>query len=197
MSDNIKRNDFLSLIARGYDVQRIWDAHYSTKYPELLCLDFKYIVAYTTSKTTHKSEKNKQKEEKRKRERIYDYTRVIMYMPDEKRNRKEIQSMTIRKPDDCDYDKFFNSVGLSLEAIEDKMSKEENSEEVKEKEQDTNPTMDLESSKIERSEEIETPQVEEIEVETMDTEEQIKQEESIDPKQTEIEEPQSEELPWN
>lgn len=192
MSDNIKRKDFLSLIARGYDVQRIWDAHYSTKYPELLCLDFKYIVARTAPKTTHKSEKDKQKEEKRKSEKLYDYTRIIMYMPDEKQNRREIQSMTIRKPDDCDYDKFFNSVGLSLEAIEEKMSKKENNEEIKEKEQDTNPTMDLESLEVEQP-----PQVEETEVETMDTKEPIKQEESIDPEQLEIEEPQSEEPPWN
>lgn len=192
MSDNIKRKDFLSLIARGYDVQRIWDAHYSTKYPELLCLDFKYIVAHTAPKTTHKSEKDKQKEEKRKSEKLYDYTRIIMYMPDEKQNRREIQSMTIRKPDDCDYDKFFNSVGLSLEAIEEKMSKKENNEEIKEKEQDTNPTMDLESPEVEQP-----PQVEGTEVETMDTEEPIKQEESIDPEQLEIEEPQSEEPPWN
>lgn len=197
MSDNIKRKDFLSLIARGYDVQRIWDAHYSTKYPELLCIDFKYIVAHTAPKTTHKSEKDKQKEEKRKREKLYDYTRVIMYMPDEKQNRKEIQSMTIRKPDDCDYDKFFNSVGLSLEAIEEKMSKKENDEELKEKEQDINPTMGLESSELEQPEELKTPQIEETEVETMDTKEQIKQEESIDPEQLEIEEPQSEEPPWN
>lgn len=142
MTQNIKRNDFLSLIARGYDVQRIWDANYSTKYPELLCIDFKRIVGYTSPKTTHKSTKEKQKEEKRNHEKLFDYTRVIMYMPKEKRNRKEIQSMTIRQPDDYDYDIFFNSIGLSLEAIEDKMPKKEN--EIEQNQE--NLTMDFEHS---------------------------------------------------
>lgn len=91
---------FKTLMRKGYDVQRIWDARYDDEYPNVLYLDFKQYANGVKMRKLSEDEPV-----------LYDYTRYVLYIPNQRRNFKELDSITIRESEDFDYDRFFTQMG--------------------------------------------------------------------------------------
>jgi hypothetical protein len=110
---DISRRHFKTLTRRGYDVQRIWGARYDDEYPDVLYLDFKQ---YSSTKKMRNLPKDEPV--------LYDYTRYVIYIPNEWKNFKELDFMTIRKPEDFDYDRFFIQMGCGKVRENSRIEKE-------------------------------------------------------------------------
>lgn len=94
MLKDLTLSHFWILMNMGFNMQTIWDANYKKDDENTLFLDYKDYVPRS----------------KGIGDKLYDYTRYAIYIP----TRKIVRQLTIRKPDDFDYETYFENNNLSL-----------------------------------------------------------------------------------
>ncbi len=93
MVKDLIKSHFWIFMARGYDIQRVYDVNYSPENPDVVYLDFKYPLGKKDDGT-----------------RMFIYHRYKYYIPD----RKEIGHLGIISKDNYDYNKYFSVNNLPI-----------------------------------------------------------------------------------